>query len=317
MSVEVIDLRTLRPIDVETVLASVRKTNRIVVVEEGPLTGGWAGEVLACVTEQALGHLDDAWRIATPNTPIPYSPPLEDAFLPGADRIVAEIRRRSTVRTVVHSAERSFEASKVGSRLRQERERRGIEPPRACAPRRRLAEPRLADRARPRQPVGEHALRARHRARDDDERRLRRRRRRQPRSAGQTPTATTASLDAPRDPARDQPRLRSALGAPDAPQRPRRRVPLRRSIRSAQSRVREDALSTHGGREYGYVTSGTLGVRVGFEEYELGPGGSIAFDSSSPHRLWTIGASPSTRSGSSSAGRPTRAPRRGRPADPS
>jgi acetoin:2,6-dichlorophenolindophenol oxidoreductase subunit beta len=94
ISVEVIDLRTLRPIDVETVVASVRKTNRVVVVEEGPLTGGWAGEVLACVTEQALGHLDDAWRIATPNTPIPYSPPLEDAFLPGAERIVADIRRR-------------------------------------------------------------------------------------------------------------------------------------------------------------------------------------------------------------------------------
>jgi transcriptional regulator with XRE-family HTH domain len=54
----------------------------------------------------------------------------------------------------------------------------------------------------------------------------------------------------------------------------------------------EDALMTHGGKEYGYVTSGTLGVRVGFEEYELGPGGSIAFDSSSPHRLWTIGDEP-------------------------
>jgi transcriptional regulator with XRE-family HTH domain len=53
-----------------------------------------------------------------------------------------------------------------------------------------------------------------------------------------------------------------------------------------------DALLTHGGREYGYVTSGTLGVRVGFDEYELGPGGSIAFDSSSPHRLWTIGEDP-------------------------
>jgi len=54
----------------------------------------------------------------------------------------------------------------------------------------------------------------------------------------------------------------------------------------------EDALMTHGGREYGYVTSGTLGVLVGFEEYELQPGGSIAFDSSSPHRLWTIGDEP-------------------------
>jgi pyruvate/2-oxoglutarate/acetoin dehydrogenase E1 component len=93
LSVEVIDLRTLRPFDVETVLASVRKTNRIVVVEEGPLTGGWAGEVLASVAEKALGYLDDAWRIATPDTPIPYSPPLEDVFLPGPDRIAAEIRR--------------------------------------------------------------------------------------------------------------------------------------------------------------------------------------------------------------------------------
>ena len=54
----------------------------------------------------------------------------------------------------------------------------------------------------------------------------------------------------------------------------------------------EDALITHGGREYGYVTSGTMGVRVGFDEYELGLGGSIAFDSSSPHRLWAIGDEP-------------------------
>lgn len=94
VSLEVIDLRTLRPFDLETVLSSVRKTNRIVVVEEGPLTGGWAGEVLASVTEHGLGHLDDAWRIATPDTPIPYSPPLEDAFLPGPGRIAAEIRGR-------------------------------------------------------------------------------------------------------------------------------------------------------------------------------------------------------------------------------
>ena len=54
----------------------------------------------------------------------------------------------------------------------------------------------------------------------------------------------------------------------------------------------EDGLMTHGGKEYGYVTSGTLGVRVGFDEYELGPGSSIAFDSSAPHRLWTMGDEP-------------------------
>jgi transcriptional regulator with XRE-family HTH domain len=54
----------------------------------------------------------------------------------------------------------------------------------------------------------------------------------------------------------------------------------------------EHALVTHGGREYGYVSSGTLGVQVGFDEYVLGPGASIVFDSSAPHRLWTIGSTP-------------------------
>ena len=94
VSAEVVDLRTLRPIDLETIMASVVKTNRIAVVEEGPLTGGWAGEVLALVTEEGLGDLDDAWRITTPNSPIPYSPPLEDLFLPGADRITADVLGR-------------------------------------------------------------------------------------------------------------------------------------------------------------------------------------------------------------------------------
>jgi pyruvate/2-oxoglutarate/acetoin dehydrogenase E1 component len=94
VSAEVIDLRTLRPLDGETVVESVVKTNRIAVVEEGPLTGGWAGEVLAIVTEHALGDLDDAWRITTDNSPIPYSPPLEDAFLPGPERIAAEVLAR-------------------------------------------------------------------------------------------------------------------------------------------------------------------------------------------------------------------------------
>ncbi len=94
VSAEVIDLRTIRPVDAETIVESVRKTNRIAVVEEGPLTGGWAGEVLALVTELGLGDLDDAWRIATADSPIPYSPPLEDAHLPGPERIAAEVLAR-------------------------------------------------------------------------------------------------------------------------------------------------------------------------------------------------------------------------------
>jgi len=91
---EVIDLRTIRPPDIGTLLESVRKTNRIAIVEEGPLTGGWASEVVALVTEHGLGDLDDAWRITTANSPIPYSPPLEDAFIPDADRIAREVLER-------------------------------------------------------------------------------------------------------------------------------------------------------------------------------------------------------------------------------
>jgi pyruvate/2-oxoglutarate/acetoin dehydrogenase E1 component len=94
IEVEVIDLRTLRPLDVDTVAASVAKTNRLVVVEEGPGTGGWAGEVLARITETCLGDIDDAWRITTRDLPIPYSPPLEDDFLPSCDRIAEQIRSR-------------------------------------------------------------------------------------------------------------------------------------------------------------------------------------------------------------------------------
>jgi pyruvate/2-oxoglutarate/acetoin dehydrogenase E1 component len=95
ISAEVLDLQTIRPFDAPTILRSLAKTNRIAVVEEGPLTGGWAGEVLAVVTEQGLGDIDDAWRITTPDAPVPYSPPLEDAFLPGPQRIADEVRRRA------------------------------------------------------------------------------------------------------------------------------------------------------------------------------------------------------------------------------
>jgi len=95
VSAEVVDLRTIRPIDVETVVASIVKTGRLVVVEEGPRTGGWAAEVVALAVEHAMGDLDDIWRIATPDSPIPYSPAMEDAFLPGAGRIVEDILARA------------------------------------------------------------------------------------------------------------------------------------------------------------------------------------------------------------------------------
>jgi pyruvate/2-oxoglutarate/acetoin dehydrogenase E1 component len=97
IDVEVVDLRTLRPLDLDTVLASVARTNRLLAVEEGPRTGGWAAGLLGAVAEAGLHDLDDAWILATDETPIPYSPTLEDAFMPSADAIVGAVRSRLSV----------------------------------------------------------------------------------------------------------------------------------------------------------------------------------------------------------------------------
>jgi acetoin:2,6-dichlorophenolindophenol oxidoreductase subunit beta len=94
IELEVIDLRTLRPIDHLTFRESVSRTNRLLVIEEGPRTGGWWESVLTAVVEDGLEDLDDVWRLTTDDAPIPYSPPLEDAFLPGVERIVASVRER-------------------------------------------------------------------------------------------------------------------------------------------------------------------------------------------------------------------------------
>ena len=94
---EVIDLRTLRPVDLDTVLESVGRTNRLLVVEEGPATGGWASGLLGRVAEHGLHDLDDAWLLTTGELPIPYSPALEDAFIPGTEAIVSAVRERAGV----------------------------------------------------------------------------------------------------------------------------------------------------------------------------------------------------------------------------
>jgi pyruvate/2-oxoglutarate/acetoin dehydrogenase E1 component len=91
---EVVDLRTLRPWDRETVLDSIRRTHRVLVVEEGPETGGWANELLGTITHLALDELDDAWRLTTPDVPVPYSPTLEDAHFPGTEQIVTSVTER-------------------------------------------------------------------------------------------------------------------------------------------------------------------------------------------------------------------------------
>ena len=91
---EVVDIRSLRPLDHETVLQSVAKTNRLMVVEEGTRVGGWAANLLGIVAAEGLHDLDDAWIVTTEDTPAPYSPTLEDAWLPGPAEIAAAVRAR-------------------------------------------------------------------------------------------------------------------------------------------------------------------------------------------------------------------------------
>jgi acetoin:2,6-dichlorophenolindophenol oxidoreductase subunit beta len=94
ISAEVIDLRTVRPLDTGTILQSLGKTNRLAMVEEGAPTGGWSADVLALTVEESLHDVDDVWRITTAEHPIPYSPTLEDAFLPSPEAVAASVRAR-------------------------------------------------------------------------------------------------------------------------------------------------------------------------------------------------------------------------------
>ncbi len=91
--VEVVDPRTLYPLDLETILASVRKTHRVLIVHEAARRGGWGGELLAQIVEHAFDDLDaQIIRVAAENTPIPFAPPMEKFVIPQVDDIVAGIR---------------------------------------------------------------------------------------------------------------------------------------------------------------------------------------------------------------------------------
>src|ERR1022692_2625208 len=90
---DVIDLRTLLPLDSETILASVKNTNRLLIVHEDTRTGGIAGEIAAIVCESAFEDLDaPIARVTGLDTPVPYSPPLEERFLPNAEKVAAAAR---------------------------------------------------------------------------------------------------------------------------------------------------------------------------------------------------------------------------------
>ncbi len=93
ISAEVIDLRTLLPLDEDAVLASVRKTSRVIVLHEATLTGGFGGEIASRISERAFEYLDaPVVRMAAPDTPVPFSPTLEDAFLPNAAKLLEKAR---------------------------------------------------------------------------------------------------------------------------------------------------------------------------------------------------------------------------------
>ncbi len=93
IDLEVLDLRTLKPLDQEAILATVRKTSRVVVLTEEQRTGSVAGEVCARIGEHAFEWLDTpVVRVICPDTPVPYSPTLEDAYLPNVDKLVAKVR---------------------------------------------------------------------------------------------------------------------------------------------------------------------------------------------------------------------------------
>ena len=92
-SIEVVDLRTLLPLDRETVLASVKKTSKVLLVHEDTRTGGIAGELAVSITESIFEYLDaPILRVTAPDTPVPFSPTLEEAFLPNTAKVVEKAR---------------------------------------------------------------------------------------------------------------------------------------------------------------------------------------------------------------------------------
>lgn len=94
IEVEILDLRTLSPLDREAITATVKKTNKVILLHEDTRTGGLAGEIAAIINEEAFDDLDGPIvRITSLDTPVPFSPPLEEYFLPKVEDVVREARK--------------------------------------------------------------------------------------------------------------------------------------------------------------------------------------------------------------------------------
>jgi pyruvate/2-oxoglutarate/acetoin dehydrogenase E1 component len=92
VSAEVIDIRTLQPLDLGTIVESVKRTSRLIVASDDVRTGGVGAEISASVSEAAFDYLDaPIMRVACPDTPIPFSPPLEAEYMPNAEKIVEAV----------------------------------------------------------------------------------------------------------------------------------------------------------------------------------------------------------------------------------
>ncbi len=94
LEVEVLDLRSLAPLDREAILESVKRTNKVLIVHEDTLTGGIGAELAAILAEDLFEYLDGPiTRVAAPDAPFPYAPPLEDAYLPDEEKILDAARK--------------------------------------------------------------------------------------------------------------------------------------------------------------------------------------------------------------------------------
>ncbi|GMU67404.1 MAG: hypothetical protein AMXMBFR36_36780 [Acidobacteriota bacterium] len=93
IELEIVDLRSIKPMDEATILESVARTNRALVLSEEPYSGSVAGDVAARIAEKAFWYLDaPVVRFTSLDTPVPYSPPLEDHYLPNAGKLAARVR---------------------------------------------------------------------------------------------------------------------------------------------------------------------------------------------------------------------------------
>ena len=101
VSCDVIDLRTLRPLDSESIINSAKKTGKVVIIEEAHKTGGFSGELTSIIQEECFDYMDSPIiRICSEDIPIPYSKNLEDSIIPNAKSALTEIIKKLNLKKI-------------------------------------------------------------------------------------------------------------------------------------------------------------------------------------------------------------------------